>query len=76
MNSIIDSNTYRKCHLNRNLIVYEFNKNNANEILNQCSLIFINSDIYDLVNKILDNLDETDLLDNKELEELYNPSDY
>ena len=76
LSSIIDSNTYRKCHLNRNLIVYEFNKNNANEILSQYSLIFINSDIYDLVNKILDNLDETDLLDNKELEELYNPSDY
>ena len=76
LNSIIDSNTYRKCKLNRNLIIYEFNKNNANEILGKYAMILVDNDLYDIVNSILNNLDESDLLDNNELEELYNPSNY
>ena len=76
LNSIIDSNTYRKCKLNRNLLIYEFNKNNANEILGKYAMILVENDLYDIVNTILNNLDESDLLDNNELEELYNPSNY
>ena len=34
------------------------------------------NDAYDLVNNILSNLDESDLLDNNEIEELYNPSEF
>ena len=76
LNYIIDSNTYRKCKLNRNLIIYEFNKNNANEILGKYAVMLTDNDSYDLVNNILSNLDESDLLDNNEIEELYNPSEY
>ena len=76
LNYIIDSNTYRKCKLNRNLIIYEFNKNNANEILGKYAVMLTDNDSYDLVNNILSNLDESDILDNNEIEELYNPSEY
>ena len=76
LNYIIDSNTYQKCKLNRNLIIYEFNKNNANEILGKYAVMLTDNDAYDLVNNILSNLDESDLLDNNEIEELYNPSEF
>ena len=76
LNYMIDSNTYRKCKLNRNLIIYEFNKNNANEILGKYAVMLTDNDVYDLVNNILSNLDESDLLDNNEIEELYNPSEF
>ena len=76
LNCIIDSNTYRKCKLNRNLIIYEFNKNNANDILGNYALKLTDDGVYDLLNNILRNLDESDILDNNEIEELYNPSEF
>ena len=76
LNCIIDSNTYRKCKLNRNLIIYEFNKNNANDILGNYALKLTDDGVYDLLNNILSNLDESDILDNNEIEELYNPSEF
>ena len=76
LNCIIDSNTYRKCKLNRNLIIYEFNKNNANDILGNYALKLSDDGVYDLLNNILSNLDESDILDNNEIEELYNPSEF
>ena len=75
LSKIIDSDTYRKCKINRNSIIYEFNKNNANKVLEQYAILLINNDDYLIVNKILDNLDESDILDANEIEEIYNPSE-
>ena len=52
--------------------MYEFNKNNANHILEQYGTIIDEND-YTIINEILSNLDETDILDNNQLEEVYNP---
>ena len=73
LNKVLNSKTYRKCKLNRNLIIYEFNKNNANHILEQYGTIINDEKDYMIVNEILSNLDETDILDNNQLEEVYNP---
>ena len=72
LKEIISSNTYRNCKLNRNLIIYEFNKNNANKILAQYANIYANDDTFNIINDLLNNLDETDLLDKDEIEDLYN----
>ena len=72
LKEIISSNTYRNCKLNRNLIIYEFNKNNANKILAQYANIYANDDTFNIINDLLNNLDETDLLDKDEIENLYN----
>ena len=72
LKEILSSNTYRKCKLNRNLIIHEFNKNNANKILEQYAIITKDNDTYNIINDLLNNLDETDLLDKDEIEDLYN----
>ena len=72
LKEIISSNTYRNCKLNRNLIIYEFNKNNATKILAQYANIYANDDTFNIINDLLNNLDETDLLDKDEIENLYN----
>ena len=72
LKEIISSNTYRNCKLNRNLIIYEFNKNNATKILAQYANIYANDDTFNIINDLLNNLDETDLLDKDEIEDLYN----
>ena len=72
LKEIISSNTYRNCKLNRNLIIYEFNKNNANKILAQYANIYANDDTFNIINDLLNNLDETDLLDKDEIEDLFN----
>ena len=72
LKEIINSNTYRNCKLNRNLIIYEFNKNNATKILAQYANIYANDDTFNIINDLLNNLDETDLLDKDEIEDLYN----
>jgi len=71
LKEIISSNTYRKCKLNRNLIIHEFNKNNANKILEEYAIKVSDND-YNIISDLLSNLDETDLLDNEQLEDLYN----
>ena len=75
LNDIINSKTYRKCKLNRNLIIYEFNKNNASHILEQYGTKINDEKDYMIINEILSNLDETDILDNNQLEEIFNPSE-
>ena len=72
---ILDSETYRKCKLNRNLIFLEFNKNNATEIILQYTTLELDINDYILINKVLSLLDESDMLDEKELEDIYNPSE-
>ena len=72
LKEILSSNTYRKCKLNRNLIIHEFNKNNATKILEQYAIKVSDNDNYNIVSDLLNNLDETDLLDNEQLEDLYN----
>ena len=72
LKEILSSNTYRKCKLNRNLIIHEFNKNNATKILEQYAIKICDNDDYNIVSDLLNNLDETDLLDNEQLEDLYN----
>ena len=72
LKEIISSNTYRNCKLNRNLIIYDFNKNNATKILAQYANIYANDDTFNIINDLLNNLDETDLLDKDEIEDLYN----
>ena len=59
LKEILSSNTYRKCKLNRNLIIHEFNKNNANKILEQYAIITKDNDTYNIINDLLNNLDET-----------------
>ena len=71
LKEIISSNTYRKCQLNRSLIIHEFNKNNATKILEEYAIKISDSDYY-LISDLLNNLDETDLLDSEQLEDLYN----
>ena len=72
LNKIINAETYRKCKLNRNLIIYEFDKNNANQILEQYALIIEDEEDYQIINEILANLDETDILDNNQIENIFN----
>ena len=72
LNIILNSETYRKCKLNRNLIIYEFNKNNASQILEQDGTIIDDDQDYLMINDILANLDETDILDNEQIEEIFN----
>ena len=72
LNIVLSSETYRKCKLNRNLIIYEFNKNNASQILEQYGTIIDDENKYMIVNDILSNLDETDILDNNQKEEIFN----
>ena len=75
LNRILNVETYRKCKVNRNLIIYEFNKNNSNEILEQYSLILNDEkdeENYLIINEILSNLDETDILDNNQIEDIFN----
>ena len=75
LNNVLNSKTYRKCKLNINLIIYEFNKNNASHILEQYGTMINDEKNYAIVNEILLNLDETDILDNDQLEEVYNPTE-
>ena len=72
LKEIISSNTYRNCKLNINLIIYDINKNNATKILAQYANIYANDDTFNIINDLLNNLDETDLLDKDEIEDLYN----
>ena len=72
LNIVLNSETYRKCKINRNLIIYEFNKNNASQILEQYGTIIDDENRYMIVNDILSNLDETDILDNNQKEEIFN----
>ena len=73
-NIILDSGTYIKCKINRNLIIHEFNKANANQIIFQYSINLERED-FEIVNKTLAFLDESDILDNREKEEIFNPNE-
>ena len=72
LKQLISSDTYRKCQINWNLILNEFYKNNANKILEQYALIYIDPDEYNIINDLIINLDESDQLDYKQIENLYN----
>lgn len=73
-NIILDSGTYIKCKINRNLIIHEFNKANANQVIFQYSINLERED-FEIVNKTLAFLDESDILDNREKEEIFNPNE-
>ena len=69
---ICDSEAYKKYNINRNQILYEFNENNAIQILEQYAVIIKDEQDYMIINQILGNLDETDILDNNQIEDIFN----
>ena len=69
---ICDSEAYKKYNINRNLLLYEFNENNAIQILEQYAVIIKDEQDYMIINQILGNLDETDILDNNQIEDIFN----
>ena len=71
LNIILDSETYIKCKLNRNLIIQEFANFNSNHIIFQYSINLERED-FEIVNKTLAYLDESDILDNREKEDIFN----
>jgi len=72
---ILDSKTYINCKINRHLIILEFNKNNSLEIILQYTTMDVDRDDYIMINNIIDFLDESNSLDEKEVDEIYNPSE-
>lgn len=72
---ILDSKTYLNCKINRYLIILEFNKNNALDIILQYTIIDVDKDDYIMINNIIDYLDESNSLDEKDVDEIYNPSE-
>ena len=72
---ILDSKTYINCKINRYLIILEFNKINSLDIILQYTTIDVDKDDYILINNIIDFLDESNSLDEKIVDEIYNPSE-
>jgi hypothetical protein len=71
LNIILDTETYIKCKLNRHLIIQEFTNFNSNHIIFQYSINLERED-FEIVNKTLAYLDESDILDNREKEDIFN----
>ena len=72
---ILDSKTYTNCKINRYLIILEFNKNNSLDIILQYTTMDVDKDDYIMINNIIDYLDESNSLDDKVVDEIYNPSE-
>ena len=72
---ILDSKTYINCKINRYLIILEFNKCNSLDIILQYTTMDVDKDDYILINNIIDFLDESNSLDEKIVDEIYNPSE-
>ena len=72
---ILDSKTYINCKINRYLIILEFNKSNSLDIILQYTTMDVDKDDYILINNIIDFLDESNSLDEKIVDEIYNPSE-
>jgi hypothetical protein len=72
---ILDSKTYINCMINRYLIILEFNKSNSLDIILQYTTMNVDKDDYILINNIIDFLDESNSLDEKIVDEIYNPSE-
>ena len=72
---ILDSKTYTNCKINRYLIILEFNKNNSLDIILQYTTMDVDKDDYIMINNIIDYLDESNILDDKVVDEIYNPSE-
>jgi len=72
---ILDSKTYINCKINRYLIILEFNKNNSLDIILQYTTMDVDKDDYIMINNIIDYLDESNSLDDKVVDEIYNPSE-
>ena len=75
LTNILDSKTYINCKINRYLIILEFNKNNSLDIILQYTTMDVDKDDYIMINNIIDYLDESNSLDDKLVDEIYNPSE-
>ena len=56
-------------------IILEFNKSNSLDIILQYTTMDVDKDDYILINNIIDFLDESNSLDEKIVDEIYNPSE-